>query len=253
MLPRTFIHLPRVGPITERRLWQAGLASWAHLLDHQGALPGFSSSRWAELQACAAQSQRALETGDHCFFARALAPREHWRAFSTFGRRPAYVDIETTGMGPWAEVTVVGIWDGSRASTFVAGDNMDECGEVLADQSFLVTYNGAAFDLPILRRRFPGLPPDQLHVDLRYALARLGLRGGLKVVERRLGLDRDDDLAGLDGWDAVRLWYEYRRGDDAALDLLVRYNAADVRNLEPLMGYAYARLRAGLLGEAEAP
>jgi len=249
VLPRSFIHLPGVGYATERRLWEAGLTTWADLRGHQGRLGGVSPRRLAEWQAQTEQCERALAARDHAFFARALPTRDHWRAFTTFGRQPAYVDIESTGTGIWAAVTVVGIWDGNRMSTFVADDNMDECGEVLAGYGFLVTFNGSTFDLPMLRRRFPGLPHDQLHVDLRFALARLGLRGGLKAVETQLGMHRDDDLAGLDGWDAMRLWHEYREGDEAALDLLVRYNAADVRNLEYLMEYAYERLRAEALGE----
>ncbi len=44
---------------------------------------------------------------------------------------------------------------------------------------------------------------------------------------------RDAAIEGLDGWDAVRLWHRWRGGDAAALDLLLRYNAADARNLEP--------------------
>ena len=37
----------------------------------------------------------------------------------------------------------------------------------------------------------------------------------------------------------MRLWFDYVKGDENALDVLVRYNAADVINLEPLAEYAY--------------
>ncbi len=68
----------------------------------------------------------------------------------------------------------------------------------------------------------------------------MGLRGGLKLVERRLGLDRGD-VAGLDGWDAVRLWQRYEFYDDLrALRTLLDYNAADVTGLEYLAEYAVA-------------
>ena len=70
----------------------------------------------------------------------------------------------------------------------------------------------------------------------------------MKRIERRLRLDRPDDLKGLTGSDAVKLWRRYERGDDDALDALIGYNREDVENLRPLMGYAYEALRARCLG-----
>jgi uncharacterized protein YprB with RNaseH-like and TPR domain len=84
---------------------------------------------------------------------------------------------------------------------------------------------------------------DVLHIDLCYALKRLGYSGGLKQVEAALGIARSQDTAGLSGWDAGRLWYEYRRGNGHSLARLLAYNEADVVNMERLMGLAYAGLR----------
>ncbi len=55
-------------------------------------------------------------------------------------------------------------------------------------------------------------------------------------------IDREPEVQGLDGWDAVRLWYQWRGGDEGALDLLLRYNAADTRNLEPLAELLYEQM-----------
>jgi uncharacterized protein YprB with RNaseH-like and TPR domain len=57
-----------------------------------------------------------------------------------------------------------------------------------------------------------------------------------------MGIGRSTDLQGLDGWEAVRLWHAWRRGETDALDLLLRYNEADTRNLEPLAELLYRRL-----------
>jgi len=84
-------------------------------------------------------------------------------------------------------------------------------------------------------------------VDLCPTLRRLGLRGGLKRIEQTLGLIRDPDLEGLDGWAAVRLWQAYCAGDTAALETLLRYNREDIVNLKPLAELAYQRLKARLL------
>ena len=49
-------------------------------------------------------------------------------------------------------------------------------------------------------------------------------------------------MTGLDGWEAVRLWHRWCAGDEAARDLLLRYNEADTRNLEPLASLIYDRM-----------
>lgn len=241
MLEASFIHLPAVGPRTEGRLWQAGIDNWQAALDADSA-PGISLCRWETLQREIRESSLSLTLGEYRYFARRLARRYHWRAWPDFRHRTAYLDIETTGLEQWSQITVVGVYDGVYVHSFVHGDNLDQLPEFLEQFSMLVTFNGATFDLPFLRRRFRELPLDQLHIDLRYALRELGLRGGLKSIEQRLGLAREGDLAGLDGFDAVRLWEEYCAGSESALDLLCRYNAADVVSLEILAEHAYREL-----------
>jgi len=242
MLTRTFLHLPRVGRQTERRLWREGLRDWEQALAQSRPPAGFSRARWDDLRRYLEQSRLHLGRLEHRYFAACLPPAEHWRAFPEFRRRIAYLDIETTGTGPGAQITVIGLYDGRRMRTYLAGENLADFGEDIRNFGLWVTFNGATFDVPFLRRRFPGLPADALHIDLRYALGRLGLGGGLKAIEQRLGLTRASDLQGLDGEDAVLLWQEYCRGSEEALDLLLRYNAADVENLEALLTWAYPRL-----------
>ena len=96
---------------------------------------------------------------------------------------------------------------------FVKGINLDEFPAYIARFPFLVTFNGSQFDVPFLRAHFPQARLDQAHFDLRFALASLGYRGGLKAVERNLGVSRDPEIQGVDGFEAVRLWYRYQRGD----------------------------------------
>ncbi len=246
MLEHTFVHLPGIGATTERRLWDQGIVRWSDALCVNTCPRGFSGPRWALSRRILEESMSCLRHGDYKHFARSLPHGEHWRAWPDFRHRVAYLDIETTGCASFDEVTVVGIYDGHRTQCFIAGDNLDRLPQVLAEYSMLVTFNGASFDLPFLRRRFPGLVFDQVHVDLMHVLRRLDLRGGLKAIERTVGLARDDDIAHLDGWDAVRLWREWQRGRRDSLDLLVRYNTADIENLEHLAELAYTRLRASL-------
>jgi uncharacterized protein YprB with RNaseH-like and TPR domain len=101
----------------------------------------------------------------------------------------------------------------------------------------IVTYNGKGFDIPFIEATFKvTLPHSQ--IDLRYVLAQLGYKGGLKGCEKQFGLSRDD-LEGIDGYFAVLLWKEYKKGKQSALDTLLAYNCEDVLNLEYLMHHAY--------------
>jgi len=241
LLRGTFVHLPGVGPQTERRFWATGIGDWDSALSSRPP-SGISPRRWDELRDLIEESYRRLQRRHYRYFAERLTLGYHWRAWPEFSDAAAYLDIETTGAGPGAQVTLVGIYDGVRVHQFLAGENLEDLPEFLERFAVLVTFNGSAFDLPFLKRRFRRLQLDQLHFDVRFGLQRLGIHGGLKKIEARLGVAREEDIAGLSGEDAVRLWWEYQAGDERALDLLLRYNAADVVNLETLADYAYRRL-----------
>ena len=248
MLEKTFVHIPGIAYMTERRLWERGITDWAAALAC-GTPPGsFSAARWGLVQDTARDSAASLQSLDHRFFARSLAPKDHWRACRHFRHAVGYLDIETDGGYYGQAVTVVGIYDGTRTKSFVRGENLEAFADEIERYAMLVTFNGATFDLPLLRRAFPQVTFDQLHVDLRYMLSKLGYRGGLKHIEREVGLARDDDIAGFSGEDAVLLWNEHRRGSAEALELLLRYNAADVENLERLLDMALPRLQADVQG-----
>jgi uncharacterized protein YprB with RNaseH-like and TPR domain len=73
-------------------------------------------------------------------------------------------------------------------------------------------------------------------------LARLGIVGGLKTIERRLPmlhLRRPPHLDGLDGWGASSLYHRGRDGDREAMRTFAAYNIYDAVNLRTLMAYAY--------------
>ena len=186
----------------------------------------------------------ALHRGRHRYFARGLSPRDHWRAWREFRHAIAFLDIETTGLSIGRDaITVVGVFDGTRKRSFVQGDNLEDLPAAMARAKLLVTFNGARFDVPFLRKAFPRMALDQIHLDLLHPLRRLGFVGGLKAIESQVGILRSEETTGLGGFDAVRLWHAYDAGDDDALDLLLEYNMEDVVNLEPLAELAYEGLR----------
>jgi uncharacterized protein len=247
MLTQSFIHLQGVGSTTEARLWERGATDWGSFLRVRDEL-GMSRGKLDFWTDCIEESQERLAAEDSRYFARALAPRDQWRSYPEFRNRVLYLDIETRGTGIADDVTVVGVYDGREMRQYVRGINLDRFPEEMEQCRLLVTFFGSGFDLPVLRHQFPGLRFDVLHIDLCHALKRLGHGGGLKRVEASLGIARDSAVAGLNGWDAVRLWNEYRAGSGRSLAKLLAYNEADVINMERLMQIAYAGLRHKTLG-----
>ena len=148
----------------------------------------------------------------------------------------AYLDIETTGFIGNSYPTVVGIAVDFPGDWFVVqlvGEDItaDSIRHVLEGVSTVYTFNGAGFDLPYLSWR-PGIDLSRWlnHHDLMQWCRRAGLRGGLKHIERALGIERN--LPDVDGHDAVLLWQKYQQEQNQdALDMLLEYNRADVENL----------------------
>ncbi len=233
--------------MTEAELWRSGVRDWSDLVERAPSL-GLSGPARTRLEREIAASERALGAGDAGWFGRRLPDGEHWRVHPEFARETAYLDIETTGLSPYQGiVTVVSVHGRGATRSFVAGEDLEELPAYLARFGVLVTFNGSRFDVPFLAIAFPDLAVPPVHIDLRFLFYRLGLSGGLKRIEERLGLGDRSGVEGIHGLDAVRLWQEYRRGNSGALDRLVRYNRADTVNLEPLLERAVRDLSVRLL------
>ncbi len=244
MLTSSFVLLKGIGHSSERRLWQEGTLDWAAFL-RSPSLPGISSTRKAWYDGELATAQSHLEEGDAKFFGTCLKSREHWRLFETFRHRTLYLDIETTGMSAHeGHVTVVGLYRNGRMTSLIRGETLteDRLYAELEQTDLFITFFGSGFDIPYLQAKFPRLNFNKPHFDLCFAARRLGMRGGLKYIEHEVQIARATDVVGLDGWDAVRLWHQWCAGDEAARNLLLRYNAADTQNLESLASLLYDRM-----------
>jgi uncharacterized protein YprB with RNaseH-like and TPR domain len=226
----------RVSKAVEARLWAAGVTDWRDL---DGAPERLIPPRLRlPLRQTAAALDQALEALDLPALARALPTAEHWRLFSAFESRAIYLDIETDFQ---EGITAVGILDHDGPRILLPWRDLASFPDLVPPDSLLVTFNGASFDVPILRRFFPGWRPPAAHIDLRPLLVRLGERGGLKAIEERLGLGRPDHLRGLSGRTAATLFRWGGRGDQGALRLFAEYNLYDTINLRTLMALAYNR------------
>ena len=165
--------------------------------------------------------------------------------------RWAFVDVETTGLGARAGTVafLVGLgWmepGGFRVEQILERDPADErallhaVGARLRAFQGIVTFNGKAFDLPVLETRYAlsqleVAHGDLVHCDLLHAARRLWAERlqscRLVALEREvLGLRRTGDLDGRLVPDA---YLDYlRSGDGAILDPVLAHNRADLLSL----------------------
>ena len=172
-------------------------------------------------------------------------------------RRALYLDTETTGLagGTGTVPFLLGLaWLDPETNLFVLeqvllrrlGEEapiLDLLTERLAQASMIVTYNGKAFDMPLLRTRYvmnrvpkPVEPPhlDLVHMARRIHKTRMKSRTLVAVEEEVLGRGRVGDVA---GGDIVATYAHFlRTGDDAALLGVVEHNGADVLAMVALVG-----------------
>jgi uncharacterized protein YprB with RNaseH-like and TPR domain len=227
-------------------LWSEGVTSWDEFCASPKAVGKVQSNvivRGLE------QAEQSLADRNHQFFANCLGGAEAWRAWPHFRDSVAFVDIETDGRNSPDAITCIGLYDGTTFRCFVRNANLHDFADTISHYAMIVTFYGSGFDLPMIKRHWPTITLDQIHIDLCPTLKRLGLRGGLKKIEKELGLERSEDTNGLNGQDAIRLWRQWERsGNSNALETLIAYNREDVVNLEVLAGFAFDHLREATLG-----
>jgi uncharacterized protein YprB with RNaseH-like and TPR domain len=247
-LEHSFIPVQGVGEETEQDLWRAGCTDWdAFDPTAVGETTADRIERFVDV------ARDRLERGDARFFHGSLPSSERWRLYEDFRASTLFLDIETTGLDhDRNRVTTVSLHQNGETTTLVRGDDLTQetLRAELSAADVICTYNGARFDVPFLETSFD-LEITTPHLDTMYPCQRLGLTGGLKTVENDLDVGRS--LPDIDGRDAVRLWHEYERGKDGALETLIEYNQADTRNLQVVMDRVAERLHEATVPEDAPP
>jgi len=225
----SFIGVEGVGEKTERDLWQDGIVHWDDF--HADAVGPKTAER---VEQFIDEGYDRLAADDVAYFDRAFPSTENWRLWETFAERACCFDIETTGLDQHRDsVTTVSYYQDGNVETLVRGDDLtaDAIEAMVEDAGLLVSFNGKRFDVPFLEASFD-VDLDLPHLDLMYTCKQLGLSGGLKPIERQVGIERD--RPDISGRDAVRLWHQHERGEDGALETLISYNQDDAVNLATL-------------------
>jgi len=180
-------------------------------------------------------------------------------------QRAIFLDTETSGLaggaGTIVFLTGVGAFeeDVYVVRQFFARNPAEEraylpdLARLIAARGGLITFNGRAFDWPLLRSRFilSGIePPDEApHIDLLHPARRLWRPrlgacnfGNLErriLQHRRSGLD-------IPSWMIPQLWFQYARGEGNVRDMeaVLYHNLEDIVSMVPLT-HVIAALLAG--------
>src|SRR5262249_48917100 len=157
------------------------VTSWGCALPYWGIrLPRSIRLSWSGLMQ---ESIHNHANGNPSYFAEKLPSNQHWRLYRDFQDTCAFVDIETTGLSDFDGITTMILYDGKTIRHYVNGENLDTFPADVNNYRLLVTYCGKTFDIPFIQRFF-GIQVTQTHIDLRWVLWSLGLKGGLKGCER---------------------------------------------------------------------
>ena len=254
MIRGSFIFLYGVEHKTEENIWNQGIHSWDSFLSKE-RIKGISKLRKGYYDRQLLKAREALFSFDSAYFAGKLPQSEMWRLYEFFKDECVFLDIETTGVGEKADIIVIGLFDGLETKSMIKGINLDynALKKELRKYKLIITFNGSAFDVPFIKKRYPDLLPNVPNFDLRVACARVGLNGGLKEIERRMGIKRNKITEKLYGGDVLLLWRMFKgSGDDYYLKLLVEYNEDDVFNLKKIAEYVYDRLSNSIKGKISA-
>lgn len=243
MLTSSFLFAKGMTDDLERALWARGITTWELARTHQDEVADvIGGARAAKVMDGIAQATAAIAAGDAAWFKANWPDKEQWRLWQGYCPREqiALVDIETTGLTPgYDQITVIGLADGGGARVFVAGrpqpgdEPIEKFREAIKPYRLLVTFNGVNFDVPFIERSFRdhAFHFDMPHLDLLYPARALGLTGGLKDMEKALGIARSDEIKDIRGGEAIQLWGQWRAGDANAYRRLTAYCKADCLNL----------------------
>lgn len=239
-LENSFILAPGIGEKTEKKLWKKDITHWDDVEDKKP----LSETKQEKIEIFLEKARKNLEVKNSYFFSSKLPNKEDWRIYRNFSKEACFIDIETTGLDKKRnKVTTVGIHRDGESKVLVRDQdlNREKLRKEIKKSSMLVSFNGKRFDQPFLEHNFD-IKIEKPHIDLMYPCKRLGYSGGLKKIEKQLGIQRD--LEDVDGREAVRLWKKYEnKGDEKALRKLMKYNKYDAKNLEELIETVHKQMR----------
>ena len=246
MITNSFIFLEGIGKKLEQNIWKSGIQDWEKFL-LADEIKNISGHRKLYYDRKILDAKKALFNFDSCYFNNVLQQSEMWRLYDFFKEDCVFLDIETTGLSKFNDdITVFGLYDGINTKTMIKGINLDYdvLKKELQKYKLIVTFNGSSFDVPFIEKRYPNMLPKIPNFDVKSITRQAGLKGGLKEIEKNLGIKRTHIVSKFYGGDALTLWKMYKATmDDYYLQLLVEYNEFDLVNLKSVADVCVKKMK----------
>lgn len=232
MIKHSFIFLPGVKEKTENNIWNQGIFTWNDFLESDKVL-GIGAKRKIFIDSLILKAKYSYLNDDINWFIQNWPSNETWRLYEYFKDQCCFIDIE-------GDINIIGIYDSYETKTMIKHVNFDKrtLKQELDKYKIIVSYNGGAYDLPKLKKYF-NLFHDKIHIDLKTVCRRIGLTGGLKEIEKKIGIKRASHLYGSAA-DCYKTFLA--SGNKEWLDGLVEYNEQDCVSLKPIMEMCYSKL-----------
>lgn len=235
MIKKSFIFLPGVSYKLEEKIKKSA-KDWNQFLINE--VDGISKKRKLFFNSLIKKAKKNLLNEEAKYFSKILPKKEHYRLYEYFKDETIFLDIEIRNR---QDIIIIGIYDNDM-KTMVKGFNLDKnkFKQILNNAKLLVTYNGRSFDIPLIEKYFD-MNINIPHIDLKSLCNKVGLKGGLKEIEKKLGIKREDKFRR--GGDPIKMWRLWNASRDKDyLNMLIEYNENDVINLKKILEYAIKQI-----------
>jgi uncharacterized protein YprB with RNaseH-like and TPR domain/predicted nuclease with RNAse H fold/dephospho-CoA kinase len=234
MLKNTFQHIEGYGSIKEIDLWKLGILTWDKFIENNGK----QLSLFDEFpnRSILEPSIEAFNNKNTDFFAKRLPSGEMYRIALSFPQDTMFLDIETTGLSRYYDhITLIGWSFLDEYDVYYIGLDKKKIVSALNKAKCIVTYNGSIFDIPFIKKEFPGIRIHDCHIDLRFFSKKFDYSGGLKKIESEIGFMRSSEVNEISGELAPILWHQYMEGNTDSLKRLIDYNRFDIDGMKFLL------------------
>lgn len=247
MIRNSFIFLDKINKKTEQNLYKQGILSWDDFLK-KDKIKGISKLRKSFYDKKIKEASSQLKEDNYIYLSKIFKNKNSWRLYDHFKEEACFLDIETISVSSTkSQLVLVGLYNGNETKTMIKDINLDfkQLKIELDKFKMIITFNGNVFDIPYLNKCYKDIIKDKILLDLKVVCDQLKLKGGLKNIEKTLGIKRTNKIVeDIKGGDPLTL-FKMAKGSNNPyyLNLLIEYNKEDVVNLETIANKTIQKLK----------